>query len=105
MTTEWAIAKGILNTNDDKVAVGKKRASDGDVLSERWQKCLMKWGDVLSSRTYTVHMLLCVPLDEVQPRQVDARKWLVFYSPFKLGICQSQMEDLQRVFHLKKDTS
>ena len=47
-----------------------------------------------------LRMLLRVPLDEVQPRQVDTRKWLAFYSPFKLGICQSQMEYLQRVFHL-----
>jgi len=62
-------------------------------------------GDVLSSGTYTTHMLLRVPLDEVKPRQVDARKWLAFDSPFKLGICHSQMEDLQRVFHLKISAS
>ena len=54
-----------------------------------------------SSHTYTVHILLRRPLDEVEHRQVDARKWLAFYSPFKLGICQSQMEDFQRILHLE----
>ena len=57
---------------------------------------------VLSSRTYTVHMLLRVSLDEVEPRQVNARKRLVSYFPFlQLGFCESQTEDLQPVLHLE----
>jgi len=63
----------------------------------------MRWGDVLISPTYMAHMLLRVPLDEVEPRQVNARKRPVFYFPFfYLSICESQMEDLQPVFHLDK---
>jgi len=57
----------------------KRGSVNGDMQSERWQKCLMRCRDVLSSRTYTVHMLLRVPLDEIQPRQVDARKWPALY--------------------------
>ena len=54
---------------------------------------------------YSVHILLRVSLDEVELRQVDARKWLAFDSPFKLGICQSQIEYFQDVFHLESSTS
>jgi hypothetical protein len=50
-------------------------------------------------------MLLRVPLDEVEPCQVDIGKWLGFYPPFKLGICKSQMEDFQPVLHLVISTS
>jgi len=46
-----------------------------------------------------------MPLDEVEPRQLNVRKWLAFYPPFKLGICQSQMEDFQPVLHLEISTS
>jgi hypothetical protein len=46
-----------------------------------------------------------MPLDEVEPRQVDVRKWLAFYLPFKLSICQSQTEDFQPVLHLEIYTS
>ena len=47
---------------------------------------------VFSPRTYTVHVLLRVPLDGVRGRvrQVNGRKWLAFNSPFKFGICQSR---------------
>jgi len=100
----WAMGDQILNTNDNKGS-GKKREEtvNGNMQSERWQERLMRWGDVLSSRTYTVHIPLRVPLDEVEPRQVNARKRPVSYFPFfYLGICESQMEDLQPVFHLEK---
>ena len=50
----------------------------------------MRWGDVLISPTYMAHMLLRVPLNEVEPRQVNARKRPVFYFPFfYLSICES----------------
>ena len=84
------------------MAVARKETANGDMQSERWQEYLIRWGDDLSSRTYTVHIPLRVPLDEVEPRQVDARKRPVFYFPFfYLRICKSQMEDLQPVFYLE----
>jgi hypothetical protein len=60
---------------------------------------------VLSFSTILGSLLLRVSLDEVELRQVDTRKWLAFDSPFKLGICQSQIEYFQDVFHLETCTS
>ena len=47
-------------------------------------------------------MLLRVPLDKVEPRQVNARKRLVFNVPFlELPLREPQMKDLQAILHLE----
>jgi hypothetical protein len=84
----WAVTDEIRNTSDN----GKRRASE--------------WGrSLFNSRTYTADMPLRMPLDEIEPRQVDVRKWLAFYLPFELSICQSQLENFQPVLHLEISTS
>jgi hypothetical protein len=51
-------------------------------------------------------VLLRVPLDEVEPRQVNARERLVFDVPFfELLLREPQMKNLQAVLHLEKFTS
>jgi hypothetical protein len=42
-----------------------------------------------------------VSLDEIETRQINTRKRLVFYMPFfELPLCKPQMEDLQTILHL-----
>jgi hypothetical protein len=75
------ISKGHFNTpfppGDMKIQNNGWVMANDSMQSERWHEGLIRWGDVLSSRTYTVHMLLRVPLDEVEPRQVRV---IVVYS-------------------------
>lgn len=51
---------------------------------------------------YVYGVLLRVPLDEVEPRQVNARERLVFDVPFlELLLREPQMKNLQAVLHLE----